>query len=160
MKNIFIAILVIFLSSCATKTINQVPTVSKSCKVVFKTKKIAFADTGFLNQSPNKTDLQIFAMGVPILELKVSDNVCLNKMCNSKQSFNQTHLSSYYPDDLIENILNKKPIFGGKNLEKNQNGFMQTLSSKWYNIKYKVDKENIYFKDKKNKIIIKITGLK
>ncbi len=161
MKNyVLIAIFIVLLIGCANKTVNKVEPISKSCKIVFKTKKISFADTGFLNKSKNSTSLQIFAMGTPILKLKVADLVCLNGMCNSKKSFNQTHLSPYYPDSLLENILNGKPIFNKINLIKKDDGFVQNISGKWYNIKYKVDKQNIYFKDSSNKIIIKIIGLK
>ncbi len=164
MKNyIFALVLLLFFAGCATKGALQTQTAlqsSKSCKVVFKTKKIAFADTGFLNKSPGEVSLQVFAMGTPVLKLKIKDEICLNGMCNSKRSFNQAHLSSYYPDTLMENVLNAKPILSSINLKKTVNGFTQNITGKWYKIKYKVDEENIYFKDSKNRIIIKIKGLK
>jgi hypothetical protein len=135
--------------------------VSKSYKITMKTKKFSFSDTGFLVKSDDMIRLNVLAMGNPVLDLKVkqSDDVCVGSLCNTKLGFNQSFLSGEYPESLIENVLNKKPIFDGKNLIKTSNGFIQNIESKNYKIKYQISRGSIYFKDSKNKIIMKLKEL-
>ncbi len=135
--------------------------ISKSYKVTMKTKKFSFSDTGFLVKSDNMIKLNVLAMGKPVLDLKVkkSDDVCVGSLCNTKLGFNQSFLSGEYPENLIENVLNKKPIFDGKNLTKTKNGFIQNIESKNYKIKYQISRGSIYFKDSKNRILMKLKEL-
>ncbi len=131
-------------------------------KITLRTKKFAFSDTGFLNKYDNLLNLEVFTMGKLALDLRVSldeDDICVDQLCNTKEGFNQTFLSASYPDDLIQKVLQRKPIFGGKNLKKTSNGFMQKIMTNRYTIKYKIWPGNIYFKDAKNKIMIKLKRL-
>ncbi len=131
-------------------------------KITMKTKKFAFSDTGFLNKYDNLLNLEVFTMGKLALDLRISleeDDICVDQLCNTKEGFNQTFLSPFYPDDLIEKVIQRKPILGGKNLKKTSNGFMQKIMTKDYSIKYKIWPGNIYFKDAKNKIMIKLKRL-
>lgn len=135
---------------------------SSPYKVTMKTKKFAFSDTGFLNRYDNLINLQVFTMGELTLDLVVylnKDEICTGTLCNSKHGFNQTFLSGEYPDTLIENVLQSKPIFGGKGLKKMTKGFVQKIIGKKYAIKYKIWPGNVYFKDVKNGIIIKLRKL-
>ena len=134
---------------------------SKSYVTTLKTKKFAFSDAGFLKSEEGRTDLQIFAVGKPLLKLKIleSDDICVNQLCNTKHGFNQSYLSGAYPDDLLENVLHARPIFNSQNLKETTNGFMQRIENSQYNIKYKIVPGMIYFKDVKNKIIIKLKAL-
>ncbi len=135
---------------------------SKSYKVTMKTKKFAFSDTGFLVKTSDMLRLNVLAMGNPVLDLKIknTDDICVGSLCNTKHGFNQSFLVGEYPDDMIENVLTSKPIFEGKNLKKTKNGFVQKIETKNYKIKYQISRGNIYFKDKQNKIIIKLKELK
>ena len=54
--------------------------------------------------------------------------------------------SANYPDNLIENIFNAKPIFNGKNLKGSSNNFIQQIGT----ITYSVNGKNISFVDKSN----------
>ena len=134
---------------------------SKSYVTTFKTKKFAFSDAGFLKSQDGRTDLQIFAAGKPLMKLKIlpSDDICVNQLCNTKHGFNQSYLSGAYPDNLLENVLHARPIFNSQNLKETTNGFMQRIKGAQYNIKYKIVPGMIYFKDVKNKIIIKLKAL-
>ena len=175
--HIFLVILAIFTNGCIPKYIDKQPTelktvdkaeivkpkeISKSYKVTMKTKKFAFADTGFLVNSDDMIRLNVLAMGKSVLDLKVknSDDICVGSLCNTKLGFNQSFLSRDYPEDLIENVLKSKPIFDGKNLIKTASGFIQKIETPKYKIKYQISHENIYFKDSKNKIIMKLKELK
>ncbi len=134
---------------------------SKSYVTTFKTKKFAFSDAGFLKSRNGRTDLQIFAVGKPLMKLKIlpSDDICVNQLCNTKHGFNQSYLSGAYPDNLLENVLHARPIFNSQNLKETTNGFMQRIKGARYDIKYKIVPGMIYFKDVKNKIIIKLKAL-
>ncbi len=135
---------------------------SNPYKVTMKTKKFAFSDTGFMNVYDNLINLQVFSMGKVVLDMTVSlkdDEICVSGLCNTKHGFNQTFLTGEYPDSLVENILQSKPILGGKNLKKMTKGFIQKIMTQKYSIKYKIWPGNVYFKDAKNNIIIKLRKL-
>ncbi len=135
---------------------------SEPYKITLKTKKFAFSDTGFLNRYKDAINLQVFTMGKLVLNLKLSlteDDICVDQLCNTKQGFNQTFLSGAYPDDLVANVLQSKPILRGKHLRKTTNGFMQKIMTDEYAIKYKIWPGNVYFKDTKNHIMIKLKKL-
>jgi hypothetical protein len=136
---------------------------SKSYKVTMKTKKFAFSDTGFLVEYKDSYHLNVLAMGKSVLDLKVkkdSDDICVGSLCNTKHGFNQSFLVGSYPDTFMENLLQKKPIFNGKHLTKTSNGFVQKIVCERYGIKYQVSNTGIYFKDRKNNILIKLRELK
>jgi len=132
---------------------------SKSYRVTMKTKKFTFSDTGFLVTYSDSLNLNVLAMGKSVLDLKVKlneDDACVGSLCNSKHGFNQSFLDGRYPDSFIQNILQKKPIFNGRNLTKTSTGFVQKIICDRFGIKYQVSKNSVYFKDKKNNILIKL----
>jgi len=133
---------------------------SKSYVTTFKTQHFAFSDAGFMRNEEGVIDLQILAVGKPLLKMKISEDVCVDHNCRTKQEFNMNYLSEYYPDDLINHVLTSQPIFDGRNLKKTTNGFMQRIKDTNYDIKYKIAPGSIYFKDLQNKIIIKLRELR
>ncbi len=132
---------------------------SKSYVTTFKTKRFSFSDAGFMKQEDGVIDLQILALGKPLLKMKISEDICVDHHCRTKQEFNQNFLSPDYPYDLINHVLSSQPIFGGENLKQTSNGFMQRIKSPLYDIKYKIAPGSIYFKDLQNHIIIKLREL-
>ncbi len=132
---------------------------SKSYVTTLKTKKFSFSDAGFMKIDNGVIDLQVLALGKPLVKLKISEDVCVDHFCRTKQEFNANYLSADYPYDLINHVLTSQPIFGGENLKKTSNGFMQRIKSPLYDIKYKITPGSIYFKDLQNKIIIKLREL-
>jgi hypothetical protein len=75
----------------------------------------------------------------------------------SKRSFNHQVLSAYYPDTILDDIFRGKPIFENKNLQRNRNGFTQTIINKnKYNIHYTVLNNEIIFRDTINDILVKV----
>jgi len=77
----------------------------------------------------------------------------------SKSGFNEEYLNAVYPDELLQNILLGRKIYNGKNILKNSNGFKQDIQTKEVSIIYVVNSQQIYFKDRKNHILIKIKEL-
>lgn len=135
---------------------------STSYKVTMKTKKFAFSDTGFLVKYENSMHLNVLAMGKSVLDLKIKkneDDICVGSLCNTKHGFNQSFLVGSYPDSFIENVLQRKPIFGAKHLTKTSTGFVQQIICDRYGIKYQVTNKGVYFKDRKNNILIKLKEL-
>jgi hypothetical protein len=74
-----------------------------------------------------------------------------------KKDFNEKVLNASYPDTLLENIFRSKPIFEKKNLEQNEHGFSQKIIKDGiYNLSYTVKGGERIFRDKINKILIKV----
>ena len=143
-------VILLLFSGCAIKR----PTISQPVAFVFKTPNLKIAATGFLYKNAH-IKLQGYSGANPIFTLLLTKRVCINSRCMSYESFNKLVLSPTYPPQLIRNILLAKPIFNGKNLQKSQRGFEQRVDSILYRVKDRV----VYFKDKKNAILIKIKEL-
>jgi len=145
------------LSGCGAKT--ATPKDSKAIFVVWKTPNIKFADQGFLNQEDGYEKFEVYSSAQPVISLKIyPDKICTSLLsCMSKDEFNSKYLNSAYPNDTLENILNAKEIFNGKNRKDIADGFEQKISFKdKYDINYKVSSNSVEFIDTKNKIMIKI----
>ncbi|BCD67421.1 hypothetical protein NitYY0918_C0312 [Nitratiruptor sp. YY09-18] len=144
----------LLLSGCVSKQIQR----SEPVSFVFKTPVLKIAASGFL-QKGRIIKLQGYDAGQPILELILAKRVCINSKCMSYAMFNKRVLYPAYPPFIIRNIVTGKPIFNGQNLEKRGDGFVQEITSKQFAIIYRVKKDVIYFKDRKNRILIKIKEL-
>jgi hypothetical protein len=154
-KVVLFTIISIFFVSC-TKKVEQ----SKSSVILIKTEKFKFYDTGFINKNSDFLEVEMFSTAKNIFNLKIEDKICINNICYDKKVFNNDFLSSYYEDDLLENIFRKKSIFNKMKYEETLNGFSQQISNKNIDIFYKIEKDSIYFKDRKNRIIIKVNEIK
>ncbi len=163
---IFTIITMLLITGCSTKTLfikKPIKIVNKSKKITMKTKKFAFSDTGFYKSDDKLIQIQAYSTGVAVANLKfykTSDSVCVGHKCTNRKYFNDNFLSKYYPNKLIVNILSAKPIMDAKNMIKTKDGFTQNIKTAKYNITYKVSPYSIYFKDRLNKIIIKLKDLK
>ena len=97
-----------------------------------------FYDKGFITKYDDNIHLQIFNAGQMVLNLKIyKDEVCQGTFeCISSKEFNSKYFHTSYKDDFLYNLLS--------NVE---NG----------DFKNNIPRNNkIYFKDKKNKILIKV----
>jgi len=100
---------------------------SRSALIVFKTKQFRFADYGFITKYNNHINLKIFEAGVVVLNLDIyKDKICQNESYLKCQSAKE---------------------FNANNLSTNfKDDFLYNL----------LNQDRVYFKDKKNKILIKI----
>lgn len=154
---IFIPLIALIFIGCSIKT-----DIKKSFSyfVVFKIKQIAFADGGFLRTGKNYTNLQIFSAGSPVMNLEIGNRVCIeNEGCLSKEDFNKRFLYEKYPESLLENVLNGRVIFEKSGFIAKKNGFAQKIEQGRVNIIYEVNDKKIYFKDRTNRILIKLTRI-
>ncbi|MDX1808504.1 MAG: hypothetical protein R3331_03080 [Sulfurospirillaceae bacterium] len=149
---IFLSVL-LFFSGCAIK---QDAILSYPYKIVVKTQNIGIADAGFLKKSSRYKNLQIFSAGSLVLNLKLSNKACLNGRCTTREDFNTKLFGYPYYKNIMDDILNKNQIYNGKNIKYIKDGFEQRIKSKNYDILYKIEDGNIYFKDRQNKVLIKL----
>jgi len=145
----------IFLIGC----MGQQPTKEESAFIVIKTPTMKYADLGFISNAPALVKVNIYTAGQPLVQFEINAlNVCMSTFeCMNKKAFNKKILSENYPDTLLEDIFRGKPIFEKENLEKTKNGFSQKLKKdKAYDIRYTVKNGTRTFRDKINKILIKV----
>ena len=131
----------------------------ESAFIVMKTATMKYADMGFISHSSSAVNVEIYGAGQPLMSLEINAmNVCMSTFkCMEKKDFNEKVLNGSYPETLLENIFRAKPIFKEKNLEKNKSGFSQKIVKDGiYNISYTVKGGERIFRDKTNKILIKV----
>jgi hypothetical protein len=150
MKYLLIALVLLF-SACSVKEYKQ----TQSKIIIIKSPKIKFADLGYIRNSEDSIELELFMAGKSIKKIAINHLVCVDEGCMSKSGFNKEYLNSSYPNDLMQNLLLSKPIYDGLGLEKTDDGFEQNIKNEDVDIRYKVDSKTTFFKDRKNKIIFK-----
>jgi hypothetical protein len=152
MKYILFVIALLF-GGCSVKEYEHTQT-----KVItIKSPKIKFSDVGYIRNSAKSIELELFIAGKSIEKFSIDTFICTTKEgCMSKGSFNADYLNSVYPDDILQNILLSGAIYGGKNLQKEPEGFVQNIKDENVDITYMVDASGTYFKDRKNGIIFSI----
>jgi hypothetical protein len=131
----------------------------ESAFIIMKTATFKYADMGFISNSSSTVKVEIYGAGQPLMNLEINAmNVCMSTFkCMEKKDFNEKVLHTSYPDTLLENIFRAKPIFSEKNLEKKENGFSQKITKDGiHNISYTVKGGERIFRDKINKILIKV----
>ena len=100
---------------------------SKSALIIFKTKQMRFADYGFITKYSDHINLKILEAGVVVLNL----DVYKNKICKENSYLRCQDAKKFNAQNLL---VDYKADF-------------------LYNL---LNKDRIFFKDKKNKILIKI----
>jgi len=155
MKSILL-ILTIMFSACSIKNYEHV----QSKIIIIKSPKLKFADLGYLRNTQDAIELELFVAGKVVEKFSINHLICVDNGCMSKRNFNEDYLTSAYPDDLLQNILLSKEIFGGQNRVQTLDGFEQSIENNEVNISYKVTTKSMEFKDRKNKIIFKIKDTK
>ncbi len=157
LKQIFIAVSIVFLFvACSLK---RDITFSIPYKVIIKTKNLAIADGGFLTKADNYKSLEVFSAGKIVLHVELSENACINNVCTNRLDFNKRVFGYRYYKSFLDDILDRKEIYDGKNSIKIKKGFEQKIKTKDFDIIYKVDAKSLYFKDKTNHILLKLRRL-
>ncbi|MGB5964291.1 MAG: hypothetical protein WBF77_09400 [Sulfurimonadaceae bacterium] len=147
------SLLILLLSGCGARPFVQTDVAT----IILKTPKLKFADTGYVRSNDDLVALELFSAGQAVGKIEIENMVCVDgEGCMTKSSFNAEYLSAMYPDDILENILRSKPIFMGINLERTDEGFEQRIDDNVVDIRYTVREHQIYFKDRKNSVLIKI----
>jgi len=142
----------LILSACSIKNYEH----TEAKIIIIQSPKLKFADLGYLRYSDKMIELELFVVGKSVQKIEINHLICVNEGCMSRSAFNSEYLNTEYPNELLQNVLLGKAIYDGKAKLKTQNGFTQHIKTENIDIKYKVTKDIIFFKDKKNRIIFKI----
>ena len=137
-------------------THKNLTTSAKQVVLTIKSPKIKYNDVALMKHNQSSIQINGFFAGTNLFKLSISKNICINKTCLTPSLFNSHFLSDRYENTILQNILNKKPIFNAKKMIKTKNGFTQNIHNKYYKISYKVNVNSMYFKDTVNKILIKL----
>ena len=151
MRYILFVFLFLF-AGCSTKNYEHTQTKI----IIIKSPKLKFADVGYIRNSGKSVQMELFVAGQAIEKFTINHLVCTSEGCMSKEGFNKEYLSAYYPDDILQHIVLAQEIYDGKNKQKTPSGFTQKIKDDHVDIEYKVQTKSIYFKDKKNNILLKI----
>ncbi len=149
-------VLLLLLSGCATKQPIQSSTAHL---ITLKTPQMAFSDTGFINQGNDYTQLQIFSAGTLLLNLEIAQNICLDGTCLDKGDFNQRFFGTSHYEAMMHDIVHKKALYEGKNRIDSPEGFSQEIFLPDAKISYRVEKENVTFKESVHGILIRLKPL-
>ena len=155
MKYILLIFILLF-TACSTKNYEHTQTKI----IIIKSPKIKFGDVGYIRNSDDSVELELFVAGQVIEKIAINHLICVSDGCMSKSSFNQDYLHESYPTDILQNILLSKPIYGGEAMVKTSDGFRQHVEDESVDISYKVTLHVTTFKDRKNNIIFKIKDTK
>ncbi len=140
-----------FFSACSIKEYHK----SEAKVIILKTPQMKFSDTGYIRHNGDALELELYSAGQPIKHIKMHHLICVDEGCMTKSSFNREYLDESYPDDLLLHVSQAKPIFENKNLKTTDSGFEQKLKNSDYHITYRVNADEIYFKDRLNHILIR-----
>jgi hypothetical protein len=152
---IWFFIIAFLFSGCSTKNFSQ-----KQTKiVVIKSPYLKFNDIGYIKKDAQAVELDLYSAGVSVERISIDNLICTKNGCMPKGMFNSRYLSSAYPDDIMQNILLAKPIFNGEALTKTNNGFVQKIHNQHVAILYRVTPKEVFFKDRKNRILVKLKDL-
>lgn len=145
-------VVLFLMTGCSSK--NYAPAESKL--VVLKTKKLKFNDLAYIRHDGDAIQMDLYSAGMAVERFEVDNLICMSQGCMRKSSFNAEYLNAHYPDTVLQNILLSRVIFEAKGMRDVCSGFVQKIKSEYYDITYKVSKTETTFKDRKNKILIKI----
>ncbi|MCD8212743.1 MAG: hypothetical protein LUC34_01595 [Campylobacter sp.] len=134
------------------------PQKSQTFQVTIVSPLIKINDVGFLHIYKSGLNLQIYSSGVNTANIKIDNDICINRACFSKLDFNEKFFLRSHYDTIFEDILQKKEIYNGANLTEKACGFEQNIRNN--SIEYEVCDNLIKFVDTKNRIKIILKELK
>lgn len=153
---VLLAMLLLGLSGCSMK--REISS-SEAYLVTIKTSKMALSDTGFLNQAKGYAQLQVFSAGSLLFHLEMTEEMCLNGRCLEKRDFNKHFFGVEHYESLMNDIIDKKPVYNGQNQLNTREGFSQEIHLPEADIFYKIEGDTRYFKDNKNGVLLRLKPL-
>ena len=105
---LIISVYALLIQGCATKQAKD----SQSATIIFKTPVMKFYDKGFVTRYDEYIHLQIFNIGMVVLDLKIyEDEVCKSSFeCLNNKEFNLKYLAKDYDDKFLYNLFLKDNI--------------------------------------------------
>ncbi len=153
-RYLFFLITVFVLGGCGAKYYEK----PQPALIVIKSASLKYADMGFIYRGKNIVKVQIYYSGRPVFALSVGKRVCVDSKCMSEREFYRKYLKADYPPGTLARILSKRPIFGGEGLEHESGRMVQRIYEEGrFDIIYTFDSASARFRDRLNRILIKIT---
>jgi hypothetical protein len=139
----------IFLFGCSVKT--------TPVYTVIKTPNLRVSDGGFLKEGFGYKEIEIYKGGIEPFKITIKNSyICLNKDCLDKERFVKKYLSDDYEKNILDLIIERKPIKNCGKITFIKNGFIQK-NDRFF---YKVEADKVIFKDRKKGIVIFVKELK
>jgi hypothetical protein len=154
MKYLLLTLSLLF-TACSMKNYEHI----QSKIIIIKSPQLKFADLGYIRNTDDSIELELFVAGRSVKKIAINYLICVDEGCMSRSSFNAEYLNANYPDTLLQNILLGRAIYDGEGKLKQNNGFTQKIKNNNVDIKYRVNSHEIFFKDRKNRIIFKIKDI-
>lgn len=153
---LWVSLIALLITGCSTKHYQ----LSEPKIITLKTPKLKFADTGYIRHDDTSVEVELFTAGVAVEKISIDEKVCVSAGCMSEEAFVKEYLYPDYPADTMRNVLLGKDIFGGRGKEEMCDGrLLQFIRNDEMDIIYRRGKGEIYFKDRLNSLIMKITDL-
>lgn len=141
----------IFISGC---TIKPEVKESQSAQLLIKTPIIKISDFALIKTHSSSKRVYVLNAGQKVLDILISDKICLNGPCFEKLNFNNRFFQRTHYENIFEEILNLEPIYDSKNLIKTKNGFMQNIEFNNELISYEKINSGIRYQDRAKNILI------
>ena len=132
--------------------------VSTPAVVTFKSPRFKIHDTAFVITRGRDVTIEVYTAGTLVFEIEAGSMVCINGGCMSDDQFIAEYLSPYYPQRILASVARKEKLaFEGIETTMKPDGFMQRVQTPgMYDITYIVRKNEVFFRDRLNNIIIAI----
>jgi hypothetical protein len=128
--------------------------------ITIKTPKLKYADMGYLRYEGDAVELELFTAGVSVEKISIDQKVCLSAGCMDEDKFVKEYIYEGYPRDTLRRILQNEPIFDGNGTSESCGGVIfQFIRNDDMDILYRRAHEGIFFKDRLNGLIIKISDV-
>ncbi len=155
---LWVSILSLLMGGCAAKHDYGV---GESKLITIKSPKLKFSDMGYVRSDGNAVEVELFAAGMAVEKIAFDGEVCTRSGCMSEEKFVRDYLYSAYPRDTMRNILLGRDIFAGEGKEEMCDGrLFQFIRNDDMDIIYRRGGGEIYFRDRLNSLIVKITDWK
>ena len=143
------------LGGCALKEYER----SEPKLITLKTQQLRYNDVGFIRTGEDEVQAELFSAGQVVERFEIGRLVCVTKGCMTKSAFNGDYLHADYPDTLLQNVLRGRPIFDGAGRSEVPGGFTQQIENTEMAIDYRVVDGETEFRDRRNRILIRIRDL-
>lgn len=113
---------------------------------------------GYMRYDGDEVELELFTAGVAVEKISIDLLVCVSAGCMSEASFAKEYLYKDYPPDTMRRILQGRSIFDGNGTSELCGGVtIQNIRNDEMDIVYRRSSSQIYFKDRLNGLMVKIS---
>ena len=148
-------IIILLLIGCAKPQVS-----TQSAIIAFKTKDFRVYDTAFVKKTNQDINIEVYKAGVLSFTLFIGNMICINKECMDEEEFSVRFLNKYYPKKFLKTLFNKKTLkLKNSKIIQLKDGFKQSAKTKNYDILYISKKDSLFFRDRLNHILIKLTSI-